>query len=314
MMIKKKFSILFVSLVLLVFSADSFGGIGWDADTNSPDRLWSTAVNWSTDSVPLATDDADIKTATTTYDPIIDSTVTAVCRHLRVGNAGTVDILTMTGGTLTMGGDISFVDGGGAVTIDISGGTITGGTGNNFFGKKAGSFDLDMSGGVMNIGQGTKSIDWGAWATTCITTFDISAGAFNTGATSRIRFGLKGQTVITQTGGSVSIGGSLGMDQNNNNNNSVYNLDAGTCDAGDLDLKGNAVVDLDGGTLTLPHTEIILARVNTEMSEGQLISSIGGVKINTAVNPGYITLTGIPEPATVMLLGLGSLALIRRKR
>jgi hypothetical protein len=95
----------------------------------------------------------------------------------------------------------------------------------------------------------------------------------------------------------------------------------GTMDiSGGVAMSGNIAdalmrMDIYEGTLILP--DAFTDTVNNWISRGILVgyNGTGQIVIDTQVNPGRTTVTAIaPEPATIALLCLGGLALIRKKR
>ena len=203
-MVTKKFSILFLFLVLSVFSANSFG-VNWTG--GGADNLWSTGANWNGGSVPGAGDAAVINVVTN--PPLISSSVGATCISLALSN---VADLTMTGGTLACGtGYVSFCESivSIATTFTMSGGTVTS-AGTIYFGRRAASpsstFTMNMSGGSFINTNADKSAFSGDGANVYAT--------FNISGTALINIGYGGQgfvfgddtpSYVNQTGGRYSL-------------------------------------------------------------------------------------------------------------
>jgi len=86
-----------VSLVLLLVQVNSASAfISWD--DGGPDHLWSTAANWSPDTVPSHIDAASIDQPANTHC-VIQAGITAACETLRVGNSGFTTNLDISGGS-----------------------------------------------------------------------------------------------------------------------------------------------------------------------------------------------------------------------
>lgn len=127
----------------------------------SGDHLWRTAANWSGGAVPNSANKAAIRNSAV-LGPIIDSATTAVANECVVGDwSSTSDTLTMTGGTLTLGGLNNWLIlgyGGSPVmnsgTFNLSGGTVSipEPCGVMFVGLM-GTGTLNMTGGTINVGQ-----------------------------------------------------------------------------------------------------------------------------------------------------------------
>ncbi len=294
-MVMTKFSILFLFLVFFVLSANSFGT---DWVGGGADRLWSTGANWNGGSEPGAADQAKIKNASFADDPIIDSTVAAACNDLFMGGATGTDILTMTGGTLDVSDIIEIGTTNGYTTvIDMSNGTMNlNGTGNCYMGKRLGAFTLNMTGGTINAGNfaADKNVIWAAWETESVTEFNISDGEFN--VATELWFGDKGHTTVNQTGGAVSAAEKLMLDRNNNDNDTVYNLNGGTCYADNIGLNGNSILNIAGGTLIIPKTR--LDTVNAEIGAEQIVAYLGKgtVDVDSTTDPVNLIITAVCDP------------------
>lgn len=121
-------------------------------DDGGADSLWSTALNWDTDTVPTSSDDAIITAPNTTA--LIDNTVSAVASTLDVGHENGPSELHITGGTLAVSGAVRPGYGGGAAgakagTINMDGGSVTIG----------GNLQLGLWGhGIVNMTAGTITV------------------------------------------------------------------------------------------------------------------------------------------------------------
>lgn len=156
-----------VSLVLsLLLFTNASALISWD--DGGADSLWSTAENWSTNTVPTATDPASIDTPEDTHC-VVQEGIEAVCETLRVGNAGLLTNLDITGGSLTASGAYVGVDSpAGHGVMNISGGLFS--TGSLQLGWD-GIGTLNMTGGAVELedelvipglsGQGTANLRGG---------------------------------------------------------------------------------------------------------------------------------------------------------
>ncbi|NOY41058.1 MAG: PEP-CTERM sorting domain-containing protein [Planctomycetes bacterium] len=132
----------------------------WDGEGG--DDLWSTAANWSDDTVPTSADFARNPLADSTM--LIDGTVSAEVAKLDFGIETGPTTLNITGGTLDVlsdgvdaeSGSVRVGFGGGTIadatasTLNISGGVMT--TESNLFIGFNGSATLNMTGGEVKVG------------------------------------------------------------------------------------------------------------------------------------------------------------------
>jgi hypothetical protein len=138
-----------VSFVLLLVQVNSASAlISWD--DGGGDHLWSTATNWSPDTVPSRIDAASIDQPANTHC-VIQAGITAVCETLRVGNSGFTTNLDIRGGSLSASGAyIGVDDPGGHGILNMSGGLFS--TGSLQIGW-GGTGTLNMTGGVIELGD-----------------------------------------------------------------------------------------------------------------------------------------------------------------
>jgi len=86
----------------------------------------------------------------------------------------------------------------------------------------------------------------------------------------------------------------------------LINLDGGVIDVqGTLDLRSNGIIDITAGTLIV---------AGSYAPNANIIGYGGAGTVSYVEGGGVTTITAVPEPVTMMLLGLGGLSLIRRKR
>jgi hypothetical protein len=143
----KKYSLL-VSIVLLLTLTAISSAVTRNWDNEAADGNWTVALNWSGDTVPTATDDANIPIAS---GPVFSAGRSATIN--RVFLRGANGSLTMSGGSLTANNyfDMAYTSTESA-TLTVSSGTITitGASGHLYCGR-SGAATLNMSGGTIDV-------------------------------------------------------------------------------------------------------------------------------------------------------------------
>ena len=147
--------------------------------------------------------------------------------------------------------------------------------------------------GVLNISGGDLTVDGGI--------FGISAGANGT---------------VNQTGGTVTANYYFLLDwlTTSNPEYGVYNLHGGVLDVANLSIRGHGSIDIEAGVWTIAND--LRWYMDDLVASGQLTGYGGAGTVlydYDDTNSGKTTVWAVPEPTTLVLLGLGSV-LLRKKR
>jgi len=204
---------------------------------------------------------------------LIDSATTAYGYNIHIGAYGAVSGVNMTGGSLTVGNW--------GLNIGRGGNGDTNHTGSE------GTFQ--MSGGVLtadyvNLPQmwGTSPLIKGYWL--------MEGGTANVGWMKIGGDNGLGDGLLELYGGTINLSSHLEMT------------------AGFMDIT-DGIMNVSGGLEPL----ITQGTIQQYIDDGWIYSSLGGVLMEYDDPSNTITLTGVPEPATMSLLLMGGLLLRRKK-
>ena len=282
--------------------------------------------------------------------PTIDDTMTADCKVLIVGSgtAGTAELL-MTGGILNvhdraymadtsdsgavgrfvlqhgtvnmMASDAKFYIGykGGVVNqakgyFEMSGGTINNVGKFYIAGEKSGSDvgwgQMTMSGGTVNVTGDSKRMRIGG--KTGNGSLIMSGGSIYSADDVIVADGSGSTGLLDMTGGYIRADGDFKVGSGDATASAIVLLHGGIISTGNLSFDTDCgSMDITYGTLLLDGDE---ATEVSDLVTGGYITAFGGsgsVVVNYAAD--VTTVTAVPEPVTIALLGLGGL-LIRRRR
>jgi fibronectin-binding autotransporter adhesin len=275
-MFTKKVSVLAVLAVIVLAANVSFGDWTWFHDTMS-DNSWTNSANWD-NGLPGMYDDAGIA-GTTATGAILNTGETGYAYWMHVADNGSPSgsKVTVNGGTLAVTDHLLLGEEGWGAgqqgTLQVDAGTV-----NTVLLMCGGGRFGGGSHGTLLVNGGNVNIAW-----------DLSVGGGYAGVDN------------AGEGGHIQLDGgliTLAAGANSGNN-------------GGLIMSSTGSLDITGGALSLNG---VITDIAT-LANGGSITAYGGTGtfVYDYSVEGRTTITAIPEPATLALIGLGVL-ITRRKR
>ena len=305
----------FVTLVLVFgLSGSAFADdVEWDG--GGSDNLWTTPENWVGNMLP--TGNHAVFYNSSVPQPLVCDGVTASAYGFILSSADTTPCtLDVTGGSLTITNDKMMLgtSNGGEGILNMSGGSVLASDGIIVGNWNAVGGTFNMSGGTFRsevlVLPGTGWWDQFVVGNEIPGTLNMSGGAIiATG--DMILSRANGSSIVNMTGGTIDIEGTI-FASYATKKSSEFNLDGGTVTAGVLSMNLRGRLDFSGGTMILDGDAT--GTVQGYIDSNWITAYGGDDTVEMSYDAGLDETTITPEPATMMLLGLGSLALLKRRR
>lgn len=321
-----------------IFAATSAQGVTLTWDDGGIGSEFSTAENWDTDTAPTNADDAVIDGSFT-----VERSVDATVDRTFVQGGATLNVTAGSHSDDRAGNTIrTFIGNGSTGTVNMSGSSIwnighilvvgSGNGGNGTFNLSGGELNVSRDSNALAGAPVKSSLSIGTGNATGL--MNITGGRLITRAGVEVNTG--GTFQVVGTGASeIGIGSSGSLDGYwFHNSGGILRMDIGAAgvtkilidevdgDAGQfVTFADGAILDLGftgipetGGTWTLMELE------NADMVDNGLELAAGdeaagwSFNIDNSGTNALLTATFVPEPSSAVLLGIGGLALICRRR
>jgi len=273
----------------------------WTGGAGPTEPYWDISQNWSSGTVPSATDGVNINNViapdgVTVLSPIIDEFVTnAECTAFYLGS-GASGSLEMIGGKLTVGSWFQIGVNGGTGVFNLSGGEVVSAVQSIHVGQGGSTVGtINMTGGSIAIPAANKDLILG---NTGSDTGMMNMDGGTVTVTREVRVGGAGKGHLRMAGGQIDAGTMVQVPNNGDTGFGKLELFGGTIKAGTRLLMRSAArsfVDISGGTLILGADTGLTNYLNA----GQ-ITAFGGLgTVNVEVVNDTWVLTGTADPAVM---------------
>ncbi len=188
------------------------------------------------------------------------------------------------------------------------------------FGTAATNCTLNVTGGSLNVGSGGIWVGNGSGAVTNY--LNISGGEVNI-IGGDVEASYNGTAYVTMTGGVFNTP-VFYLAYHRNGDFGYLQMDGGTLNigAGGLQVRqysGDPSTNTSRGYIDVTNGTIVIsgdatARMAELQTAGQLTAFGGAGTLNVVYADGFTTITAVPEPITMLMLGLGGIAALRRRK
>ena len=175
---------------------------------------------------------------------------------------------------------------------------------------------LTITGGSLTVGDRI----WAPWGNTYTARIIMSGGTLRANGSFAYFIGQRGVGYLDMTGGDAIVNrfdvGDAGT--------GIVSLDGGTITCNSFNMNGISSMDITGGVLFIQHTWSGYPGYIQNLVNNHQITAYGygpgdpgwGTTYNILAefDGAKTTVTAIPEPATMALLSLGALALLRKRK